>query len=153
MFHQCCAICLWQTGSRGVLMCAGTSRKMWRRAGDTFFDAPAALPARGSIPSVSALDPEVAAARQQLAEEAENAHLIHNGESTSSPPVPAEVLVQCTCSLAFIARPDAHWVCPNCQDDHGAWLTLVHDYNLRTCLSCTFHLCIHLRWLYMCTQM
>ncbi|CAK0785988.1 hypothetical protein CVIRNUC_009201 [Coccomyxa viridis] len=60
------------------------------KAGDTFFDAPAALPARGSIPSVSALDPAVAAAKQQLADEAENAHLIHNGEPTSSPPVPAE---------------------------------------------------------------
>ena len=65
--------------------------KIQRKPSETFFDAPAALPARGSIPSVQALDPAVAAARQELANEAENAKLIHAGEPTSSPPVSPEV--------------------------------------------------------------
>ena len=86
---------------------------------------------------MSALDPAVAAAKQQLADEAENAHLIHNGEPTSSPPVPAEVLVQCRCSLAFIARPDADLIGQECEGDHGAKSTIVHSCNSRTCPSCT----------------
>ncbi|CAL5228475.1 g11617 [Coccomyxa viridis] len=65
-------------------------QKVQRKPSETFFEAPEALPARGSIPSVQALDPAIAAARQELANEAENAKLIHAGEPTSSPPIHAE---------------------------------------------------------------
>ena len=67
---------------------------MERKPSETFFEAPEALPARGSIPSVHALDPAIAAARKELANEAEHATLIHAGEPTSSPPVPADVSPQ-----------------------------------------------------------
>ncbi len=69
-------------------------KKMERKPSETFFEAPEALPARGSIPSVHALDPAIAAARKELANEAEHATLIHAGEPTSSPPVPADVSPQ-----------------------------------------------------------
>lgn len=78
--------------------CRDKEKKMQRKPSEKFFEAPEALPARGSIPSVQALDPAVAAARQALADEAEHANLIHAGEPTSSPPVPAEVVWH-ICSL------------------------------------------------------
>ena len=125
---QRCSVPLADAHSWRAVVCRDKPQEP-EKAGDTFFDAPAALPARGSIPSVSALDPAVAAAKQQLADEAENAHLIHTGEPTSSPPVPAEVLVQCSCSLAFIALPDADWIC------HDAEMTMVHGLHL--CMATT----------------
>lgn len=79
---------------RGVSASAWTCRetpKLTKKPSETFFEAPQALPARGSIPSVRALDPAVAAAREELANEAEHATLIHSGDVTSSPPIPAEV--------------------------------------------------------------
>ena len=81
----------WQ---EGIPTSRDKEKKMQKSPSETFFEAPAALPARGSIPSVQALDPAVEAARQALADEAEHANLIHAGEPTSSPPVPAEVLWQ-----------------------------------------------------------
>ncbi|EIE18583.1 DUF221-domain-containing protein [Coccomyxa subellipsoidea C-169] len=53
-----------------------------------FFEAPEALPSRGSIPSVHAVDPAIEAARQEMIE-SQQAPLVKGGPTSSVPPADA----------------------------------------------------------------
>ncbi len=69
-----------------------------------FFEAPEALPSRGSIPSVHAVDPAIEAARQEMIE-SQQAPLVKGGPTSSVPPAdavrrPSAAPQACTAVLA-----------------------------------------------------
>lgn len=55
-----------------------------------FFEAPEALPSRGSIPSVHAVDPAIEAARQEFID-SQQAPLVQGGSTSSVAPTDAVI--------------------------------------------------------------
>ena len=63
--------------------CGGREQEQPQRKGSEamFFEAPEALPSRGSIPSVHAVDPQIEAARQELID-SQQMPLVHGGATS-----------------------------------------------------------------------